>query len=74
MIGEKELMKVDMVTKLTILLTEEGNVRTMPEALDMVINSETYQRLMDDKTALYYQSPRYVYDFLRNELLFGKAR
>jgi hypothetical protein len=74
MTGEKELMKVDMVTKLTILLTEEGNVRTMPEALDMVINSETYQRLMDDKTALYYQSPRYVYDFLRNELLFGKAR
>ena len=67
-------MKVDMVTKLTILLTEEGNARTMPEALDMVINSETYQRLMDDKTALYYQSPRYVYDFLRNELLFGKAR
>lgn len=74
MTGEKELMKVDMVTKLTILLTEEGNARTMPEALDMVINSETYQRLMDDKTALYYQSPRYVYDFLRNELLFGKAR
>ena len=74
MTGEKELMKVDMVTKLTILLTEEGNARTMPEALDMLINSETYQRLMDDKTALYYQSPRYVYDFLRNELLFGKAR
>lgn len=71
---EKEMMKVDMVTKLSILLAEEGKVRTMPEALDAVINSETYQRLMDDKTALYYQSPRYVYDFLRNELLYGKAQ
>ncbi len=74
MIEEKEMMKVDMVTKLSILLAEEGKVRTMPEALDAVINSETYQRLMDDKTALYYQSPRYVYDFLRNELLLGKVQ
>ncbi len=74
MMEEKEMMKVDMVTKLSILLAEEGKVRTMPEALDAVINSETYQRLMDDKTALYYQSPRYVYDFLRNELLYGKAQ
>ena len=74
MIEEKEMMKVDMVTKLSILLAEEGKVRTMPEALDAVINSGTYQRLMDDKTALYYQSPRYVYDFLRNELLLGKVQ
>lgn len=73
MINEKEIMKDDMVAKLAMLLVAEKIARTMTEALDTVINSETYQKLMDDKTALYYQSPRYVYDFLKNELTSGKA-
>ncbi len=73
MIDEKEMMKDDMVTKLAILLIEDDKAKTMTEALDTVINSETYQRLVDDKAALYYQSPRYVYDFLQNELTIGKV-
>lgn len=71
---EKEMMKDDMVTKLAMLLIENGKASTMTEALNSVINSETYQRLIDDKTSLYYQSPRYVYDFLLNELLTGKVK
>lgn len=74
MIDEKEIMKDDMVSKLAVLLIENDKAKTMTDALDTVINSETYQRLMNDKTALYYQSPRYVYDFLRNELAFGKVQ
>lgn len=74
MIDDKLMMKNDMVTRLAILLTEKGKATTMPEALDTVINSETYQRLMDDKTALYYQSPYYVYDFLANELFCGQPK
>ncbi len=73
MMEEKEMMKDDMVTKLAILLMEDGKAQTMTEALDTVINSETFQRVMEDKTALYYQSPRYVYDFLQNEMAIGKA-
>ena len=71
---EKELMKYDMVAKLALLLIEDGKATAMDDALDTVINSETYQRLMDDKSALYYQSPRYVYDFLLNEIVTGKMR
>lgn len=71
---EKELMKYDMVTKLALLLIEDGKASAMGDALDTVINSETYQRLMDDKSALYYQSPRYVYDFLLNEIVTGKMK
>lgn len=73
MIDEKEMMKDNMVTKLAILLIEDGRVQDMTEALDTVINSETYQRVMDDKAALYYQSSRYVFDFLQNELSVGKV-
>lgn len=63
-----------MVAKLALLLIEDGKASAMGDALDTVINSETYQRLMNDKSALYYQSPRYVYDFLLNEIVTGKMR
>lgn len=71
---DKQMMKDDMVAKLAMLLIDDGKVSSMTEALEIVINSETYQLVIDDKTTLYYQSPRYVYDFLKNELLTGKAR
>ena len=73
MMDERQLMKDSMVTKLAMLLIDDGKATSMTEALDVVINSETYQRLIDDKAALYYQSPRYVYEFLKNVLLTGKA-
>ena len=73
MMDERQLMKDSMVTKLAMLLIDDGKATSMTEALDVVINSETYQRLIDDKAALYYQSPRYVYEFLKNELLTVKA-
>ena len=69
-----KLYQYDMVAKLALLLIEDGKASAMDDALDTVINSETYQRLMDDKSALYYQSPRYVYDFLLNEIVTGKMK
>ena len=69
-----KLYQYDMVAKLALLLIEDGKATAMGDALDTVINSETYQRLMDDKSALYYQSPRYVYDFLLNEIVTGKMK
>jgi hypothetical protein len=38
------------------------------EAIDVLYTSETFERLQDDATGLYYQSPGYVYSFLQNEL------
>lgn len=74
MVDEKIMMKDDMVTKLAILLIQHGETSTMQDALSTVVNSETYQLLLNDKTSLYYQSPGYVYDFLVNELHEGKAK
>ena len=45
-------MKDDMVAKLAMLLIDDGKASSMTEALDIVINSETYQRLIDGKTAI----------------------
>ncbi|MDD5835570.1 MAG: hypothetical protein PUD00_10115 [Treponema berlinense] len=45
---------------------------TVPQALRVVYNSENYEKLINPKTGLYFQSPLYVYDFLKNEVFTGK--
>lgn len=70
--SEIDHMKLDMVTKLASLLMEEQPQLTMEQAISTVVNSDTYQRLQENESALYYQSPRYVYSFLASELKTGK--
>lgn len=69
----QEQMKLDMTKNLALLLMENNLEMTMEQAISVVMNSETYQRLQNDATHLYYQSPRYVYDFLDKELKLGKV-
>ena len=71
--NEKEQMKLDMVKHLALRLMDADPQITMEQALATVINSETYQRLQDDATGLYYQSSGYVYSFLENELKTAKV-
>ena len=66
--NEKEQMKLDVVKHLALRLMDDYPQLTMEQALAIVINSDTYQRLQRDATGLYYQSPGYVYSFLENEL------
>lgn len=42
------------------------------ESLDALYGSETYARLSDPATGLYFQSTKYVYSFLKAELTTGK--
>lgn len=71
--SEKEQMKLDLVTNLASLLMEEQPQLTMEQALSIVLNSDTYLRLQEDATHLYYQSPRYVFSFLLNEIKTGEV-
>lgn len=68
-----ELMKEEMYADLVEIIMGEWNC-SMIEAMATLYNSETFQRLQDTKTGLYYQSPGYVYDFLNNELRLGVVR
>ena len=70
--NEKELMKLDMVKNLAILLMDDDPQLSMEQALSTVLNSDTYQRLQNDATRLYYQSPRYVDSFLDAEMKTGR--
>ena len=44
----------------------------LEHALNTFYTSDTYSKLHDEKTGLYFQSPHYVYSFLENELTTGK--
>ena len=68
----QEQMKLDMTKNLAVLLMQDNPDLTLEQALSVVLNSDTYLRLQNDNTHMYYQSPRYVYDFLDKELKSGK--
>ena len=68
----QEQMKLDMTKNLAVLLMEDNSEMTMEQALFVVLNSDTYLRLLNEKTLFFCQSPRYVYDFLKTELRTGK--
>ena len=70
--NEQGEMKADLVKNLAILLMNENKEMKIDEALAIVFNSDTYQKIMNDKAGLYFQSPRYVFSFLESELKNGK--
>ena len=65
--GQIKMMQEDMYAELIQILTEKYGY-TLEKAMDTLYNSETFARLQDANTGLYYQSPGYVYSFLNSEL------
>lgn len=70
--NELNEMKADMVKKLAIMLMSQNKEMNMNDALSVIFNSDTYQKIMDEKAGLYYQSARYVFSFLDSEIKNGK--
>lgn len=70
--NEKTEMKIDMVKNLAFLLVKQDAKLSMEQALSIVFNSDTYWKVMDEQTHLYYQSPKYVFSFLEEELKRGR--
>lgn len=64
-------MQEAIAADLAEFLSEDFGL-TIPESLNTLYNSVTYSKLIDPNTGLYFQSSRYVYSFLKNEITFGK--
>ena len=62
-----QLLKDELATELAGFLVDDFQL-TPQEAIDMLYTSETFERLQDNATGLYYQSAGYVYSFLQNEI------
>ncbi len=63
-----QLLKDDLSVELAGFLIDDYHY-TPEEAVDVLYTSETFERLQDNSTGLYYQSSGYVYSFLQNELM-----
>lgn len=64
---------IDNLTKNLVLLVMEDFKHSIIESMDVVYNSQLYEKILDLETGLYYQSAGYNYELLRNELLTGKV-
>ncbi|MBO7279672.1 MAG: hypothetical protein J6V00_00750 [Bacteroidaceae bacterium] len=64
-------MKEALAADLAELLAKDFDM-TITEALDTMYGSETYSKLCDPNTGLYFQSSQYVYSFLKSELLTAR--
>ena len=69
--AEVTCMIEELVKELTLRLMDERGM-TMKQALDTIYNSETYTKLLDDRTGLFSQSTVYVYSILETEMLTVK--
>ncbi len=67
-----QLLKDELATEMAGYLVDDFHL-TPGEAIDTIYTSETFERLQNDDTGLYYQSAGYVYDFLKNEILNAKV-
>lgn len=67
-----EFLIEELSRDIIIKLMDDWNC-DMVKAMEMYYNSETFERLTEPVTGLYYQSAGYVYDFLQNELRTGKV-
>ena len=67
-----ECMIEDLSSEIIRILMEEWQYN-MTQAMEIYYNSDTFERLSDSTTGLYYQSAGYVYDFLKKELTTGQV-
>jgi hypothetical protein len=52
-------------------IAEDSGV-TIEQAMDIVYNSELFDKLTDCETELYRESSAYVYSILKDEIKYGK--
>ena len=68
----KETFMIESLTRDVVALLMEERHLSMREAMDAFCGSRTFDALSNPDTGLYFQSPKYVYSILENELKTGK--
>ena len=69
--GDIQYLTEALAVDLAEMLAKDFNMSIL-ESLDTLYNSETYQKLTNPDTGLYFQSSPYVYSFLKQEITTGK--
>lgn len=69
--AQKEFLINRTIDQMTVFLMEDYGLE-LPAALELVYNSQLYEKIIDLDTGLYYQSADYNYDLLKHEIVYGK--
>lgn len=64
---EFKFMVQSLAADLITLLVQEERM-TMSEAFDALYQSNVFAKLSEPTTGLYYQAPRYVFSYLKEEM------
>ena len=72
MVLEKLNFLVECIIQDLIKYLVEDNNITVNEAMDIVYNSKTFEKLNNLETHLYYESSAYVYEMLKEEQEISK--
>ena len=70
---EIQYAKDEIAQEILVCLMQDYNM-TMQQALSTLYNSVLFEKLQDNATGLYFQSPYYCYELLENELKYGKIQ
>ena len=68
---ETKFLLMSLVDKMVYLVMNEYKL-SISQALDLVYTSETYSKIEDLETGLYYQSAAYNFNLLKHEIAYGK--
>lgn len=68
-----EYQKEGAARDLAVLLMQDYGY-SISEALDIVYESETYSKISNPKTGLFFQSSLYLYTFLKDEIETGALK
>lgn len=70
MTNEFKYLKEGLASDLVQFLMKDYKI-DLHAALSTLYDSDTYSKISDPSTGLYYQGSRYVYSYLQNELKTG---
>jgi hypothetical protein len=70
--SEQAKFLIDSLVEQLALWAMKDYSLSMTEALQLVFNSQLYDKVVDLDTGLYYQSAAYNYGLLKHELVYGK--
>lgn len=73
MTNEFKYLKEGLTTDLAEFLISDYNV-DLKNALDILYGSDTYSKICNPETGLYFQGSKYVYTYLQNELQTGTLK
>lgn len=62
---------IECLAKELIDMLMEDYQWDMQKCMDVLYSSETFAKLEDERTGLYYQGSVYIYEYLKNELETG---